>query len=104
MPPTPIWKMRSLLFLLTCARADSGRDARPAETIAPVRRKLRRVIGENEGTGCFVFIMARRNHASMSGRFKQPMSFRPIGCLNLSVTIFLNPTPNIYARQSIGRC
>jgi hypothetical protein len=46
MPPTPIWKMRSLLFLFTCALAGSESDARPAVTIAPVLRKLRRVTGE----------------------------------------------------------
>src|SRR5262245_56007622 len=58
-PPTPIWKMRSLLFLLTCARAGSESDAIPAVTITPVLRKLRRVTGEKEGGCCFMFIMAR---------------------------------------------
>src|SRR3954468_21166095 len=45
-PPTPMWKMRSLLFLLVSARALRERDESPAVRIAPVRRKWRRVTGE----------------------------------------------------------
>src|SRR5262245_37954704 len=46
MPPTPIWKMRSLLFWLTCARAGHESEAMPVVTMAPDLRKLRRVTGE----------------------------------------------------------
>src|SRR5262245_1510831 len=46
MPPTPIWKMRSLLFWLTCARAGHESEAMPVGAIAPALRNLRRVAGE----------------------------------------------------------
>src|SRR5687767_619363 len=63
--------MRSLLFLFTCARAGSERDAAPAVRMAPVLRKVLRVTGEEDC--CFVFIMARPHHAWKSGRLKERM-------------------------------
>jgi hypothetical protein len=46
---------------LTCARADSDKEAIPAVTIAPFLRNVRRVTGENEGD--FVFMLIGRDHA-----------------------------------------
>src|SRR5688500_16299118 len=46
MPPQPIWKMRSLLFLLVCARPACVKVAAAAVRIAPFLKKVRRVIGE----------------------------------------------------------
>src|SRR6185503_6717053 len=67
MPPTPIWKMRSLLFWLICARAGKERAASPAVASVPVWRKLRRVTGEPENEVGFVF-MVMVNHAIMHGQ------------------------------------
>jgi hypothetical protein len=56
--------MRSLLFLLTCARASDESEAKPAVSTAPDLRKLRRVTGET-GIGGSLDFMGRgeANHA-----------------------------------------
>lgn len=68
MPPTPIWKMRSLLFLLVCARADQESDATPAVRMAPFRKKVRRVMGEADAE---FFIMDESYMAQLFRLLKQ---------------------------------
>src|SRR5688500_15621462 len=58
--PAPIWKMRSLLFLLVWARAAGESAAMPAVRMTPFLRKVRRVTGEIwevwDGFGEFSFV------------------------------------------------
>src|SRR5262245_57486989 len=61
MPPTPIWKMRSLLFWLTCAPAGHESEAMPVVMTAPDLRKLRRVTGEPERELDWMFMVIRRS-------------------------------------------
>src|SRR3954463_11848670 len=63
--------MRSLLFLLTWARAGSESAATLAVRIAPVLRKVRRVTGEVEKEGDFVFIVVAGHDAPTVGGHKQ---------------------------------
>src|SRR5688572_5263018 len=55
--------MRSLLFLLVCARAARPSEAIPVVRTAPVLRKCRRVTGERleEGTLGFEFMVRKRS-------------------------------------------
>src|SRR6266498_3186426 len=71
MPPTPIWKRRSLLFWLTWARAAQENEATPVVTMAPVLRKLRRLTGEPERDVDFVFMVNHTDNAGSARHHKQ---------------------------------
>ena len=89
MPPTPIWKMRSLLFLLICARPGQASAARPAVRTEPVRRKVRRVTGEMEEETGGVFIMCKQHNTRSAIRLKKKHT-----CV----------APAIQAAESRSRC
>ena len=68
MPPTPICKIRSLLFLLSREQTAHESEATPAAMMAPDLRKVLRVTGEPGSDVCFDFNLVIRYHAGMEGR------------------------------------